>query len=63
MRLGAHRRVDPLLEQLLHLLGFTPGRSRARRSTDDGSRSGTTAAASTTLFGTMIESSPRANVV
>src|SRR5215216_5030117 len=44
-------------------LGITSGRSRARRSTDDGSRSGTTADASTMLFGTMIESSPRANVV
>ena len=42
---------------------MTSGRSRARRSTAEGSRSGTTAAASTMLFGTMIESSPRAKVV
>ena len=44
-------------------LGRTSGRRRARRSTAAGSRSGTTAAASTTLFGTMIESWPCANVV
>jgi len=43
--------------------GFTSGRNRARRSTPAGSRSGTTAAVSTMLFGTMIESSPCANVV
>ena len=44
-------------------LGSTSGRSRARRSTAAGSRSGTTATVSTTLLGTMIESSPCANVV
>jgi len=38
-------------------------RSRARRSTADGSRSGMTAAPRTTLLDTMIESSPRANAV
>ena len=37
-------------------LGLTSGRSRARRSTAAGSRSGTIAAVSTTLLGTMIES-------
>lgn len=44
-------------------VGRTSGRSRATRSTAAGSRSGTTAALSTTLFGTMIESWPCANVV
>ncbi len=42
--------------------GLTSGRSRARRSTAAGSRSGTTAEVRTTLFGTMIESSPRESV-
>ena len=40
-----------------------PARSRARRLTASGSRSGSTATLSTTLLGTMIESSPVANVV
>ena len=42
--------------------GLTSGRRRARRSTAAGSRSGTTAEVSTTLLGTMIESSPWASV-
>ena len=44
-------------------LGVMPGRRRARRFTASGSRSGSTAPFSTTLLGTMIESSPLANVV
>ena len=44
-------------------LGLTSGRRRARRSTEAGSRSGTTAADRTTLLGTITESPPWANVV
>ena len=44
-------------------LGLTSGRRRARRSTDAGSRSGTTAADRTTLLGTITESPPCAKVV
>ena len=44
-------------------LGLTSASRRARRSTPDGSRSGTTAPESTTLFGTRILSSPFASVV
>ena len=43
--------------------GVIPARSRARRLTASGSRRGSTATFSTTLLGTMIESSPVANVV
>jgi hypothetical protein len=63
VRLAAHRRMDGVLQERLHVARRTSGRRRARRSTAAGSRSGTTAALRTTLLGTMIESCPCAKVV
>ena len=51
------------IEGVVTSLGRTSGRRRARRSTAAGSRSGTIAAVSTTLLGTMIESRSWARVV
>ena len=59
----AQRRLQLALEDLLQVPGVMPARRRARRFTPSGSRRGSTATFSTTLLGTMIESSPVAKVV
>ena len=62
-RFAPDRDGDRFAQEALDLARQDVGRRRARRSTEAGSRSGTTAAERMTLLGTIMESPPWASVV